>query len=146
MLTSLSITNFKCYAEKTTFELGKINLLTGINGKGKSTFLQVLLLFRQSIEHNPNSTKLLLNGSYVRLGAAGNVKNVNVRNDEFIEFGFERELLSWDEEIKPLYPNLRLSGVYQFQADKESSRYLNLEKLTLKLTGGETNSQDSKNP
>jgi predicted ATPase len=75
MLTSISLQNFKCYKDKTTFPLSKINLLTGINGKGKSTFLQSMLLFRQSVEHNLSTTELLLNGSCVRLGEFNDAKN-----------------------------------------------------------------------
>ena len=67
MLSFLALENFKCYQEKKHFDLGKINLLTGINGKGKSTFLQSLLLFRQSVEHNPNQTNLLLNGNCLEM-------------------------------------------------------------------------------
>lgn len=77
MINSIGIQNFKCYKDKTTFPLSKINLLTGINGKGKSTFLQSILLFKQTVEHNANSAALVLNGDYVRLGTFQDVKNTD---------------------------------------------------------------------
>jgi len=92
MLTSISLQNFKCYKDKTTFPLSKINLLTGINGKGKSTFLQSMLLFKQTVEHDVNATALLLNGDYVKLGTFQDVKNsdTSITKPILIEFGFEK--------------------------------------------------------
>ena len=52
--------------------LGRLVLLTGINGKGKSTALQALLLIHQSVNraHALQQTlrRIELNGHYVRLG------------------------------------------------------------------------------
>ncbi|RKZ51565.1 MAG: hypothetical protein DRR16_27225 [Candidatus Parabeggiatoa sp. nov. 3] len=59
MLTQIKLTNFKCFKEETTFPLSQLNLLTGINGQGKSTLLHSLLLMRQSIEHNDRSMQIL---------------------------------------------------------------------------------------
>ena len=52
MITKVSLTNFKCFEEKTDFDLSKINLFTGLNGRGKSTVLQALLLLAQSVNKN----------------------------------------------------------------------------------------------
>jgi len=65
MLTKVELKNFKCFKDKIQFPLRQINLLTGINGRGKSTLLQALLLMRQSIEHSEVTTQILLNGSCV---------------------------------------------------------------------------------
>jgi len=43
MLTSLSIKKFKAF-EDETFELGRLNLLTGLNSSGKSSVIQALRL------------------------------------------------------------------------------------------------------
>lgn len=53
-----------------------VNVLTGINGRGKSTLLQSLLLPKQSLLESQWNDKLLLNGKYLSLGNA-----VDVRND-----------------------------------------------------------------
>ena len=50
MFQEITLTNFKCFQGRVDFPLSKINLLTGINGRGKSSFLQSLLLFKQSVE------------------------------------------------------------------------------------------------
>lgn len=49
MITDLSIYNFKAFKETKPIRLGNFTLLTGINGRGKSTFLQSILLLSQSI-------------------------------------------------------------------------------------------------
>lgn len=91
MLTEITLKNFKCFKEKTVFPLGKFNLLTGINGRGKSSLLQSLLLFKQTVEHNPNTNALLLNGSCVELGTFEEVKNSDNPNEMPIEIGFSAE-------------------------------------------------------
>ena len=48
MLKKIKLKNFKCF-EDIEFELGNVNLLAGSNGCGKSSFIQALLLLRQSI-------------------------------------------------------------------------------------------------
>jgi AAA15 family ATPase/GTPase len=44
MLSQIQLKNFKCFKNMTTVPLTGINLFTGINGRGKSTVLQALLL------------------------------------------------------------------------------------------------------
>ena len=46
MINELLVDNFKLFAKETKFSgLKSINLLTGVNGLGKSSTLQSLLLF-----------------------------------------------------------------------------------------------------
>ncbi len=47
MITRLTIKNFKAF-QYAELNLTELNLLTGINGVGKSSVLQALLLLRQS--------------------------------------------------------------------------------------------------
>src|SRR4028119_114237 len=82
MLTKIELKNFKCFKYKIQFPLTQINLLTGINGRGKSTLLQALLLMRQSIEHSEVTTQILLNGSCVRLGNFVDVRNSSISRYE----------------------------------------------------------------
>ncbi len=89
MLTQIKLTNFKCFKEETSFPLSQLNLLTGINGQGKSTLLQSLLLMRQSIEHDKNTTQILLNGSCVNLGNFNDVRNSRTSKNEPIIFEYE---------------------------------------------------------
>lgn len=79
MLEFLNITNFKSIKENS-FELGPLTLFSGLNGMGKSSAIQSLLLLRQSYEkHLLPETGLSLSGDYVRLG---NGKDVLFNNAE----------------------------------------------------------------
>ena len=84
MLTKIELKNFKCFKEQTAFPLGKLNLLTGINGRGKSTLLQSLLLMRQSIDHEVTTSQILLNGKCVNLNSFNDIRNTNNSRDEEI--------------------------------------------------------------
>ncbi len=94
MLNKIEIENFKCFREMTTFPLGAINLLTGTNGKGKSTLLQVLLLMRQSVTHNDATDSILINGECVSLGSFDDLRNVNRTKKSKIIFAFHLDLSS----------------------------------------------------
>jgi len=88
MITQIEIENFKCFKNRVSFPLGKLTLLTGVNGRGKSTLLQSLLLMRQSIEHNENTDKILLNGSCVNLNSFDDIRNKDTLRDKAIIFKY----------------------------------------------------------
>lgn len=49
MIKKISVKNFKCF-ERITVDFKELNLFTGINGMGKSTLIQSILLLRQTYE------------------------------------------------------------------------------------------------
>ena len=51
MIKNLNLKNFKCY-EEVELELSKVNILTGTNSSGKSTLIQALKLYEETIEGN----------------------------------------------------------------------------------------------
>ncbi len=72
MLTRLDLHSFKCFAV-LRLPLAPLTLLTGLNASGKSSVLQALALLHQTMREREWSTRLGLNGSDVRLGAATDV-------------------------------------------------------------------------
>lgn len=68
MLQSVELTNFKCFQHQV-FPLSNLTILAGLNGMGKSSLLQSLLLLRQSNGDAGLKQGLKLNGQYVNLGA-----------------------------------------------------------------------------
>ncbi|MEZ4864091.1 MAG: DUF3696 domain-containing protein [Caldilineaceae bacterium] len=90
MLTELTLRNIKCFQQETKVPFRQINLLTGINGRGKSTVLQALLLMRQSPEHNQTTDQIIFNGSCIHLGNFDDARNSATPKSEPIEltFGF----------------------------------------------------------
>lgn len=93
MLTELRLENFKCFGAEIVVPTGNLNLLTGINAKGKSTALQALLVLHQSIDRALAGPRMLdrieLNGRYARLGAFREVQNSDRPKSEPIHLGFE---------------------------------------------------------
>ncbi len=88
MLRQLTLKNFKLFKEATPIPLANLNLLTGINGRGKSTVLQSLLLMRQSPEYDRTTSKIIFNGDDIRMGNFQDVKNIASSPSEPIELTF----------------------------------------------------------
>lgn len=93
MINELLVDNFKLFAKETKFSgLKSINLLTGVNGRGKSSTLQPLLLFKQTLLRSRSARQVFLSGSFVDLGNASDVKHVDASVAKPIRIGFkERE-------------------------------------------------------
>ncbi len=102
MIKEISITNFKVFKDCTTFSnLKPITILTGINGRGKSSTLQTLLLLRQSIMTNEWTKDVYLNSHYVNLGSVKDVRNESSEPDEPITFKIVDEQYSFDFQLQP---------------------------------------------
>lgn len=69
MITRIKLKNFKCF-EDETIDFSPLNLWTGLNGMGKSTLIQALLLLRQNYELGllENDDRISLNGELVKIG------------------------------------------------------------------------------
>lgn len=80
MITELSLENFKCF-ESLSLPLKNVNVFSGVNGMGKSTVLQSLLLLRQSYLRDQLMHGLYLNDRYVELGNAQDVLYEKAEND-----------------------------------------------------------------
>lgn len=72
MLKEVKIQNFKCF-DSFVLPMSNVNILTGINGMGKSTIIQSLLLMRQSVKKDGGMKGLYLNGEYASLGNAQDI-------------------------------------------------------------------------
>lgn len=74
MLTDLSVGSFKAFDDKQSLQLSPITLLFGENSAGKSSFIQALLLLRQSFTAGPfyaEEHPLQFRGSLIDLGSFG---------------------------------------------------------------------------
>ena len=73
MLQEISLSNFKCF-EHVTLKLRPLNLLCGLNGMGKSSVIQALLVLRQSfLSGRLQEGRLVLGGLLVDLGLGSDV-------------------------------------------------------------------------
>lgn len=88
MITRISLKNFKAFRE-AEINLSSLNLFTGLNGMGKSTFIQSLLLLRQSDANTiPDVRGLVLKGGesgILDLGKGKDIFSIHADND-FIQF------------------------------------------------------------
>jgi predicted ATPase len=89
MIKVLKIRNFKCFRQSNSFEFSKINLLTGINGRGKSSLLQAILVLAQSALKDPDLKSLIINDDLVTLGNFDDIKNSETPRGENIHFDFK---------------------------------------------------------
>lgn len=83
MITKLTLSNFKCFKEAHIFNLKKVNLFTGYNGRGKSTIFQSLLLLAQTVYDGKNLQNLLVNGIFCNLGLFEDLLNDKKSDDSF---------------------------------------------------------------
>ena len=86
MIKGLQLRNFKCFQKSPFFAFSKINLFTGINGRGKSTLLQSLLILSQTAQKDPTFSKLIINDELLSLGTYDDIKNSETPRTENIVF------------------------------------------------------------
>lgn len=111
MIKSIEVENFKCLRQHK-FDMKNLNILSGINGTGKSTFIQSILLQMQSLDYEGKAKFLNLNGQYINMGVGKDAHCEYASSKEAsIKFGFE-----YDEK----------SITYTYKAIPDSS-YLPLE-------------------
>jgi predicted ATPase len=83
MINRVLLRNFKCF-ESQEIRTQRLTLLAGLNGMGKSSVLQAILLLRQSyLDGLLPDTGLELNGPLVRMGTARDVLYEDAQEDEF---------------------------------------------------------------
>ena len=90
MLKSLKLGNFKCFAD-LNLEFAPLTLLCGLNGMGKSSVLQALLVLRQSYElRELRKGRLVLGGQLVDIGAGRDALFEGAESDS-MEFELRRD-------------------------------------------------------
>ncbi len=93
MLQKISVRNFKSL-KNINLELKNLNILAGLNGSGKSSFIQSLLLLRQSYNMAIQEKQglILQDGSIISLGKGKDIFYQYAEKDEKIEFEFTNNL------------------------------------------------------
>ncbi len=85
MLRKIKLSNFKCF-KNLDLDCAPLMLLCGLNGMGKSTVIQALLLLRQSFQSGDLSAgRLVLGGELADLGTGKDVLFEGADND-VVEF------------------------------------------------------------
>ena len=84
MIKKLNIKNFKSHSS-TDLEFSRLNILTGLNGMGKSAVIQALLLLRQTFQKSMLDKGLELKAELCTIGVAEDALYQSAE-DDLIEF------------------------------------------------------------
>ncbi|MDR2757335.1 MAG: DUF3696 domain-containing protein [Planctomycetaceae bacterium] len=116
-----TIKNFKCFID-TQIPMNRLTVLTGVNGVGKSSFIQSILLFRQLVDFVKDNPKgyvpdhsVPLNGQYLlALGDSSGILSNNA-SDNNIFFAFvndkTNEILCYAQLVADYSPASALSVI-----------------------------------
>lgn len=131
MIEKIEIKNFKCF-DKLELVLHNLNVFSGLNGMGKSTVIQSMLLLKQSQQQNYLPDSVCLNGEYVNLGMAQDIL-YEYSDDESIRIQLLEENRAFRAEIKYKQDldilETECKGKYQeISLFKEHFEYLNAER------------------
>lgn len=72
-ISGISVRGFKSICEEQSLDIRPLTILAGANSSGKSSFMQPLLLLKQTLESSGDPGALLLNGDNVRFTRAEQV-------------------------------------------------------------------------
>jgi len=138
MIEYIGIKRFKTLLD-VSFPLKQLNVFSGLNGMGKSSLIQALLLLRQSHERSTLKSKgLLLNGDYVQLGTGADALSINSEvesisfilkwqeREESIKFEFKYD---YNSDLLPIQNdnnNIELEGLDLFD---NNFRYLSADRV-----------------
>lgn len=106
MITRIGIRNFKAFRDTGCISLGALNVLTGVNGRGKSTLMQSLLLLSQSMRESDNHSPLHLftNGEWLRLGPFRDLVHKYYDSDESVTFNIVTDDAKDNDYVLTYYP------------------------------------------
>ena len=134
MLRNIKLMHFKCF-EQLELDCKQFNLLCGLNGMGKSSVIQALLILRQSFETGELlAGRLALNGERIAVGTGADVLFEDAECD-VLEFALESNTIArpWKMEFdcSGMADLLELSP----SKSKELKNHLNEEILNPVLKG-----------
>jgi len=110
VINSLDVKGFKRIKHKL-FDFAPLTILAGLNGAGKTSLIQTLLLIKKASE-SPLDAAISLNGPFgLELGLAEDVRNWE--SEDFIQFDVKSEL--------------DIDSIWRFTISSEDALYINSE-------------------
>ena len=118
MINSIEIKNFKSIKSKQ-FPLRNLNILLGLNGMGKSSFIQTLLVLKQSNNLHSNGHLEINNGRFVKLGNTKDILYQYSKNEDLtidLKFSdYPKNSLVFDYKVEADYFYLKDEEFEQFK-------------------------------
>lgn len=115
MIEHIGIQNFKSIKDKS-FPLRNLNILLGLNGQGKSSFIQAILLLRQSAL-NLKKGFININGELVKIGKAKDALYQFAKGD--LQFDLEMSNL---EKLQFQFSYESDSDIFKIKGKNNSSK------------------------
>lgn len=125
----ISIYNFKSIGSLVNYEIKPLSILSGTNSSGKSSFIQLLLLLKQTIEWGSDEYVLVLDGKLFPVINYFDILNRKVQGGKLkIELIFNKTELSiytrFDEiNLYEVFDSYELSIIFEFDS-KDDKVYL----------------------
>lgn len=151
MINKIAIRNFKSIQDKS-FPLRNLNVLLGLNGQGKSSFIQVLLMLRQSSD-NLKKGFLNINGELIKIGKAKDALyqfakgdlhfDIEFNNSQKLDYQFIYESDSDIFKVKETHSNPNLDSNEALFSNK--FQYLNADRIEPKSLHSKSYSSVSMN-
>ena len=138
MIKNISINNFKSLKD-VHVEFASLNILTGLNGSGKSSLIQTLLLLRQSMGKDDSKGLVLRGGKIINLGTGKDIFYQYAGGDEYVEFAIEDDKnnsVGWKFQYKtgsdllPLLAQTNKQDVLHLNLFTDKFQYLNTEHIS----------------
>ena len=134
MINNISIKNFKSLKD-ISVSTKPLNILMGLNGMGKSSLIQMLLVLMQSDDLEKNIIDL--NGTLVDIGQ-GRDALYEFSSEDFIEFGLhlEEKEFKWKLIYQPDKDKLKTENGYKisdmqyFRNQTENFQFIRAERIS----------------
>ncbi|MDR2651266.1 MAG: AAA family ATPase [Prevotellaceae bacterium] len=131
----LSIRNFKTIGELKRFNFNSINIISGVNSSGKTSFIQFLLVLKQTAEAQSANPALIFDGNRIRLGNfADLVYKKDINNSIEFELQFDKEYIR--DKFPSVYgiENVIINAVYSLNGEKTNLNNIRIAYQTPQTT------------
>lgn len=145
MIKRINLKNFKCIRDED-FNFEFLNVFSGVNGTGKSSFCQAILLFKYNVDEfvlDSSSVKFSLNLKNINLGKAKDVLFESASKDEVffdvdiveheLMFNLKLELPIDNHESDYLNGSLTISEKIDGSIFKSDLRYIGAQRIGPKV-------------
>jgi predicted ATPase len=107
----ISVEGYKSISENRTIDISGLTILSGANSSGKSSFMQPLLLIKQTIENDFDAGSLMLDGSNVRMTDSSQIISKVTNNNSTRDF-FKISIIDEGSTTSATYKFRKKRGIH----------------------------------